>query len=424
MMGVVEFDRGERERREKGLGGGDIEVDTEKKEAELVDEAVQGARPWAPADLENQGGSSDEEYEEVEVTDEDEDEAGTQDEANSQGPPKRQKPNETTQQPHDFNEDDIAYQLAAMGQDHGLDEGEYGVMDDESQTWEDGATGLPLTDDDISALFHDLLDDHRISPFATWDSVVADGRIVEDGRYEIPATTKVRRELFSNWSRDRIQTLKARRERAERTDPRIPYLAFLAAHATPTLYWPEFRRKFRKEAEMRDAKLSDKDREKIYREHVGRLKLPAATRKADLSALLKSMPLSALNRDSSLVALPSALLSDVRYISLAPMTRDPLIEAYLTTLEPAPAAEGMSVEEEAAAAKAREERERREKALAERQRAVADEKRRQRRDLEIGKGRLREEEYELERASRVGKQGLKGQLGLLNQERKDEGGVE
>jgi hypothetical protein len=50
--------------------------------------------------------------------------------------------------------------------------------------------------------------------------------------------------------------------------PRLPYLALLEKHGTPKLYWPEFKRKFKKEPEMRDNKLSDKDREKWYRDYM------------------------------------------------------------------------------------------------------------------------------------------------------------
>ncbi len=55
---------------------------------------------------------------------------------------------------------------------------------------------------------------------------------------------------------------------ADVLQPRIPYLAFLQTHATPKLYWPEFRRKHKREPEMRDTKLPDREREKWYREYI------------------------------------------------------------------------------------------------------------------------------------------------------------
>jgi hypothetical protein len=48
--------------------------------------------------------------------------------------------------------------------------------------------------------------------------------------------------------------------------------------------------------------------------------------------------------------------------------------------------------------------------LDDRGRRVAEEKRKQRRNLEMGKGRLREEEAEIERAMNVSKKGLMGHL--------------
>ena len=65
---------------------------------------------------------------------------------------------------------------------------------------------------------------------------------------------------------------------------------------------------------MKDSNLSDKDREKLYREHLKRLQLPQSTLKADLSTFLKSIPLSALNQSTSMSALPSALISNLKYV--------------------------------------------------------------------------------------------------------------
>ena len=61
-------------------------------------------------------------------------------------------------------------------------------------------------------------------------------------------------------------------------------------------------------------------------------------------------------------------------------------------------------------AKSKEERERRERALAEREKRVQEEKRRQQGQLQYSRGMLREGEEEVERAMRVGKDGLKSYL--------------
>ncbi|KAM3066965.1 hypothetical protein ACMFMG_007110 [Clarireedia jacksonii] len=342
----------------------------------------------------------DSEYEEVEVTDEEGEDV-------EENPSKRQRTEEPQpEEPVEFNEDDIAYQLAAMGQEYGLDPGEYD--DGNMEGWEPGAEGLELTHEDSVALFKDLLNDYGINPYTPWDKLIDDGKIVEDTRYTALPNMKSRREVWDEWSRERIHELRELRAKEEKKDPRIPYLAFLQKHATPKLYWPEFKRRYKKEPEMRDPSLLEKDRERLYRDHINRLKLPQSTLKSDLSTLLKSQPLSVLSNSTLSSHLPPTVLSDIRYISLNPSIRDPLIEAFITTLPPP--AELTAVEENEDAIKQRREKERRQKALYERERRVAEEKRRQQKALQFGKGRLREEEAEIERAMAVSKKGLLGYL--------------
>lgn len=403
LKGVVEYDRLERERkerRERGELSGDEQPDAgEPKRASSERERS------APIRKEPEGRREEEdsdEYEEVEVTDDEGEEGDI--------PSKRARTDEEAGQAEhiEFNEDDIEYQLAALGEDYGLDPGEYGEPGEEG--WEEGAEGLPLTEEDSTALFRDLLDDLRINPYTPWEKIIEEGKIIDDARYTILPNMKSRREAWSDWSRERMQELKERREKEEKKDPRIRYLAFLQEHATPKLYWPEFKRKFRKEPEMRDSHLSDKDREKFYRDHIPRLKLPESTRKSDLSALLKSTPLHALNRSSTPDALPASILTDLRYISLPPKVRDPLIEAYISTLPPAPEPQGISAEEQMDRDKRRAEREKRERALAERELRVQEQKQKQRGALMHGRHMLRQGEAELEMAMRVGKEGLKGHM--------------
>lgn len=270
MKGVVEYDRLEREKkmsldkRDKAEGESRDAAPvaelpaTELAEAESTPSAARD--PVAPGVTTGQMDDDSEEYEEIEVTD---DEDG-------ENPSKRQKTEDgNLDQPVEFNEDDIAYQLAAMGQDYGLDPGEYGV--DQEDDLEEGAEGLALTEEDANALFRDMLDDHHISPYATWEKIIEAGHIVEDERYLVLLNMKSRREVWSTWSRDRIQRLREQREQEEKQDPRISYFLFLQSHATPKLYWPEFRRKFKKEPALRDVKLSDKDREKAYRDYINRM---------------------------------------------------------------------------------------------------------------------------------------------------------
>ncbi len=424
MRGVIEYDRLEREKKERLQGAPtpseDKIVPRENEargisiaagEVAATERGIPGASPLPAVAAQNEEEADvSDGYEEVEITDDE----------NEVSPSKRQKTEDSNEQHVEFNEDDMAYQLAAMGQDYGLDPGEYG---DDGEDFEEGAEGLQLTEEDSNALFRDLLDDYNIGPYTTWEKVIDGGQIVEDDRYTVLPNMKSRKEVWGQWSRERIQQLKEQREKEEKKDPRIPYLAFLQTFATPKLYWPEFRRKYKKEAEMRDSKLSDKDREKWYRDYINRmfalfycmivrspsylgLKLPERTLLSDLAALLKFLPPNVLNRSTDMDYLPPAILTDMRYISLKPRIRDPIIESHIAALPPAPSDTSVSLEKAEAFTKQRRERERREGALADRQAQVEEEKRRQKGALQYSKGMLREGELELEKARRVGKEGL------------------
>jgi hypothetical protein len=372
---------------------------TKAKEPEDSGEAPGAAlRPGQTAEGDDPEAEDSSEYEEVEVTDDEDDE---------ENPSKRQKTEEDgPEEPIEFNEDDIAFQLAAMGQEYGLDPGEYG--DENMEDWEEGVEGLEITHEDSAALFKDLLNDSGVNPYSPWEKLVEEGKLVDDLRYTALTSMKSRKEVWEEWSREKIKLLRDLRAKEEKKDPRIPYLAFLQKHATPKLYWPEFKRKYKKESEMRDSSMVDRDREKLYRDHINRLKLPQSTLKSDLSTLLKAQPLSTLNRGTLASHLPPPVLADIRYISLDASTRDPLVEAYISTLPPPPESKEEGESEEAI--KEKKDRDRRQKALEDRERHVAEEKRRQKRNLEFGKGRLREEEAEVARAMNVTKKGLRDHL--------------
>ncbi|KAJ4144495.1 hypothetical protein LMH87_003376 [Akanthomyces muscarius] len=384
-----------------------------------IQEKAAGNKDAAESKGGDAGDSS--EYEEVEGTDDE----GDRDDAGSVHPNKRQRTDddddaddqedeeeeEQDAGPLEFTEDDIAMQLQMMGDDYGLEPGEYD--DGNTQDWPEGAEGLEFSQEDAELLFTDLLDDFRINPYSSWEKLLEDGKIIEDPRYTALSTTKARKECHDKWSRERIAQLKAQRATQEKQDPRVAYNALLQEKATPKLYWPEFKRKFKKEDAMRDMKLPEKDKEKIYREHINRLKMSSSSLKSDLTALLRAQPITQLNNRSSVKnGLPSAVLADVRYISLPPSVRDPLVEAFVQSLPPPPHGEGeaAAAEEDEERKKARDAREKREQALQEHNRMVDEQRRRRERDVAASKARLREGEMELDMAMRVNKRGLQGQL--------------
>ena len=390
----------------------ELAADAEHKEEQDAKNAVKAVeekeRPWRGA----YDSGSDSDYEEVEVTDSEGEEDG-EGEARQEADEQQEEQDDG---PVEFGEDDIAYQLAAMGEEYGLDQGEYGSPGEEEE-WEEGAEGMPVSDEDAAALFRDMLDDHQISPFTPWDRLIADESedgILMDDRYTVLPNMRTRKDVWESWVKDTAARLKEERAKMEKQDPRIPYLAFLSDHATPKLYWPEFKRKYKKDALMNDRKFSEKDREKLYREHINRLKLPESTRKADLTNLLKSIPVRDLNNRTTLDSLPKQLLSNLHFISLPQSTRNNILLKHISSLPPPPSeAEDGEVSEEQRAEEERKraERQRREDALAERERKVDEERRKAEKEGRWARRDLREEERELQRAMKLGRSGIVGQLG-------------
>ncbi|RMY13046.1 hypothetical protein D0866_14125 [Hortaea werneckii] len=372
-------------------------------------------------------------FEYVEVTDDEEgDDDGS--EAGQGGLAEPAQPDDGTQDPAEpedegpveFGEDDIAYQLAAMGADYGLDEGEYGSPPPEG--WSEGAEGLPLSDEDAANLFKDLLDDHHISPYTPWEKLLLDESptsILHDDRYTVLPTMKARRHVFDDWARAKAAQIQAARAQMEKLDPRIPYLALLADKASPKLYWPEFKRKFKKEPALLDRKLPDKEKEKLYRDHIARLKLPESARRADLIALLKSIPLRNLNSSTSLDALPQGFRGHLHSISLPPRSRDEVVGQYIESLPPPPDAGDISDEKTAEEQeRLKREKVRRETALQERKKKVDEEMRKVEKEERFARKGLLEEERELSRAV-VGagtRKGLKAMLGAEGEEKEEGGG--
>ncbi|RCI16070.1 hypothetical protein L249_3069 [Ophiocordyceps polyrhachis-furcata BCC 54312] len=396
MAGVLELDKARVRAKASGDGQG------EKMEDKLPE------KPKESVETEADGGEAEgqvSEYEEVEVSDDDDDDDDDDDEHRS----KRQRTGESASDDQaeavEFTEADIAAQLQLMGEEYGLEPGIEG---------DDGAANCDFTEHDAKCLFKDLLDDFNINPYSPWDKLVEEDRLVDDPRYTALTTMRARKECWDEWSRERIASLLEQRAKQEVKDPKIAYLAFLQDKATPKLYWPEFKRKYKKEAPMKDVKLSDKEREKAYRDYIARLKLPHATLKSDLMALLKAQPNHLLHNKSLSDGLPTPILTDIRYISLAPKERDALIEAYVQSLPPR--GDDAEAVERDDRKKEREARERRERALEERNRVVEEERKQRAVEVAASKARLRRGEMEMEMAMRVDKRGLQSQLARLQAE--------
>ncbi|KAI5295728.1 hypothetical protein KEM52_000415 [Ascosphaera acerosa] len=424
---VRELDKTRKDGKGKGGNAGTAEGkpepgaskgDSPTTDAQRQASAQQGPVPPGETTTADDEGTEedDSEYEEVEVTD-DEGEGGT---ARPQSPARQRDENA----PLELTEEDFAYQLEAMGA--GDDGDGYGYVNQTGehafdQDWQAGEEQghddqEGLTEEDAVALFEDLLDDYQINPYSPWERVIEDGRIIDDGRYTVLTTMKARREVHAAWSKARIASLKEARAKQEKKDPRICYVAFLEQNANGRLYWAEFKRKFRKTEEMRDVKLPDRDKEKMYREHVSRLKLPQSTKVEDLRALLRSVPLQQLNGRSTVEALPTPVLVDLRYVSLPAAERDELIRAYIASLPDAPdrVAGGedasMTAEERMQAEKRRADREKREQALRMRKQQVEREKKQAQWEQTSGRHLLEMERAEVQRAMRVDRDGSRSYI--------------
>jgi hypothetical protein len=398
MLAVIEMERLEREEKERGET-----IAEQGNKSDLRDGPIATAAPRPrTASMENEDSD---EYEEVEVTD-DEDGGDAADPASKR--PRTEEP--AVAGPVEFNEDDIAFQLAQMGEDYGLDPGEFDNPDAEGD-YVEGEEGLPLTWEDSEALFRDLLDDFKIHPYTTFDKLIEDGLIINDDRYTVLPNMAKRKEVFTTWSTDRIHELQAKKaqeaEERRKRDPRVLYLKYLQDRASLKLYWPEFRRKYRKDDEMRDNSFPDKDREKLYREYTARLKMSESDRKDDLAKLLREASRQGhIHRETTFESLPNEVLRDVKFHALPTKLREDLLDTLIPTLPPPSGDDAVRSE----LAKQREERRRREEALADRQRRVEEEKRKTYGAVRHGRDMLRDEAEQLERAKIVGKDGLMGYM--------------
>ena len=286
--------------------------------------------------------------------------------------------------PIEYTEDDIAWQLQAMAEEHELDPED---LEEPELDPEEGAN-----------IFKEMLSEYSLNPYSTWELELP--KFVNDHRYTVLSTTKDRRDIFNDWCRERIAELKAEKARQKQIDPRIPFWSFLQSNANPKYYWAEFKRKHRKDPEMKDSKLSDKDREKMYRDYLSRMKTSGTLREADLKKLLNTT--HGLSSRTALTGLPDSIVADVRYVVCPDESRDRIIKDHLRTLPEEVVDEAVRKEREEAA--------RREAALRDREFQVRRQQASTRYDDERARMLLREEEAALERASRVGKRGLAGHL--------------
>ncbi|KAF2149517.1 hypothetical protein K461DRAFT_47742 [Myriangium duriaei CBS 260.36] len=248
----------------------------EQAEDALLLEGDEEERIWVPpAQTTADKGYDSSEYEEIEVTDD------SDLDSNADAPP---SDDDQPPGPLEFNEDDIAYQLAAMGESYGLDEEEYGSQP-ESPT--SSAAEAELTDTERQQIFEEMLTDHGISPFTPWESLL-EGPLLDDERFTIITSSRARKDAHAAWCKAAIAKKKAAPAAEREVDPRERFLAFLATAASTKLYWPEFKRKFKKEAALKAGqRWGEREMEKCYREFVAGLKMGSKEKEAKLREVTK-----------------------------------------------------------------------------------------------------------------------------------------
>ena len=235
-------------------------------------------------------------------------------------PRKRPKTNAQTEDeaapagPVEFTEEDMAFQLAQMGQEYDLDPSDFDTYENDDEDGdaenEEGQDGLTLTESESVNLFKSLLSTIQppISPYWTFERVLETTPIASNNRYLALPTTQRRREVFSEWAKEQIHiangtTIDAHHVplsfsnndvkstyTTKTSDPMTSYLHFLS-HQPPSqirkLYWAEFKRKFRKEPIMSSLEPNDKQKELLFRDFVAKLKTNERERRKDLGKLVK-----------------------------------------------------------------------------------------------------------------------------------------
>jgi len=355
------------------------------------------------------GYGSDSSYEEVEVTDSEFEDEDDEDRERRAGTMRPEEPTaQAEDEPLEFGEDDIAFQLAALNgsEDPGSASGDSQDEDeDDNDSEQEFVEGGNPFDKNIhlrrgGVEFCAMLTDHHISPYTPWEKLLADTgpeSIVLDDRFTMLPSTRVRKAFWDHWARDTIALQKSERERKSQTgeteDPKIPFLAFLVWNASPKIYWTEFRRKFKKSPEMSAKGLGDKEREKLYRDFIAKSKMPERKQREEYLALLQSHAGKVMESWNERKVLPHAVRGDVRWAVLSSEVRAEVVGEFLSRNQGSEAGGGDLGKGGDGDGEAK-----RKKALAERARQVEEERRRVEKEERWAKRELVQGQEELRRA--------------------------
>lgn len=138
------------------------------------------------------------------------------------------------------------------------------ISDDEEQ----------LSQEQKLAIFKEMLDSYNIDPYKPWESEL--NLVLDDARYDVFDTNKQRSEAFDLWAKQKIANMKQEEltMKAQQTDsqddqfanPVSSFINYIKTNYNKRLLYIDFKRKHRKDSQFTDSELSDKDKEKLFRQ--------------------------------------------------------------------------------------------------------------------------------------------------------------
>ncbi|ANB14401.1 DNA replication protein Dre4 [Sugiyamaella lignohabitans] len=187
----------------------------------------------------------------------------------------------------------------------------------------DDSTGnADLTNQERLSIFYSLLEDFSINPFGVWE--VELNKVLDDDRYDILESNSARSDAFDKWAALKIREQKLQHEELStktqdstediikkmvEDSPVGRFLSLVRRKYKEKYFYVDFKRKYRNEALFDIPELTDKDKEKIYREYASYKKKP----QNDQITLVKEFLSSKIKHSSDLSKLTDTLFNDVRF---------------------------------------------------------------------------------------------------------------
>ncbi|CAJ0755188.1 6779_t:CDS:10 [Entrophospora sp. SA101] len=180
-----------------------------------------------------------------------------------------------------------------------------------------------------------VLMDMDVSPFAMWEKELP--RIIHDSRYTLIPTLKQRKEYFDEYCKERAVEVRAeKKNKALHMSAKDEYSKLLEEETTHRSHWDEFRRMFKKDLRFKNFS-DDKEREKLFRNHVDDLKekeFQPQQKRAEEEFTMLLMETREIKYDSSWRKIKRLINDDPRYDEVqSSIRREELFQASLRQRE-------------------------------------------------------------------------------------------